>query len=125
MMRTLTPSLVSQSARARPVGPAPTIRTSLSIMSNSIADRCFRTVAPLAIGSTDAALRYAVLASRWFASVDRSVRKKDNTVARVRLPDAPQIVRGGLDLEDQGTQPKRSSPLCYSTTYTLRYCYAR
>jgi hypothetical protein len=29
IIRTLTPSLVSQSARARPVGPAPMIRTSL------------------------------------------------------------------------------------------------
>jgi hypothetical protein len=29
IMRSLTPSLVSQSARTRPVGPAPMIRTSL------------------------------------------------------------------------------------------------
>src|ERR1700745_558713 len=35
MMRTLTPSLVSQSARTRPVGPEPTISTSLCIISSS------------------------------------------------------------------------------------------
>src|SRR5262249_5268261 len=39
MIRTLTPSLVSQSARTRPVGPAPMIRTSLCVMSFSIAAR--------------------------------------------------------------------------------------
>ena len=34
--RTLAPSLVSQSARTRPVGPAPTIRTSLRAISSSL-----------------------------------------------------------------------------------------
>jgi len=35
-LRTLIPSLVSQSARTRPVGPAPMIRTSLCIISSSV-----------------------------------------------------------------------------------------